>query len=87
MVLAFILNAILAWRDCGFIYKGLFICQALFYSLSLLGWIMERRQVRIKALFIPYYFCMMNYAVAAGIRRYFLKQQSAVWEKSKRKGA
>jgi hypothetical protein len=28
---------------------------------------------------------MMNYAVAAGIRRYFLKQQSAVWEKSKRK--
>ncbi len=85
MVLALILNAFLAFNPGGIIYLGLFICQVGFYTLSLLGWILEKRQVRIKALFIPYYFCMMNYAVAAGIRRYFLKQQSAVWEKSKRK--
>lgn len=85
MVLALILNGLLAFNPGGLIYQGLFICQVGFYTLSILGWILEKRQVRIKALFIPYYFCMMNYAVAAGIRRYFLKQQSAVWEKSKRK--
>ena len=85
MVLALILNSLLAFNPGGLIYQGLIICQVGFYTLSILGWILEKRQVRIKALFIPYYFCMMNYAVAAGIRRYFLKQQSAVWEKSKRK--
>jgi len=85
MMLAFILNFILVVRGCGGIYLLLFVLQALFYASALLGWLLERRRVRVKALFIPYYFCMMNYAVAAGIRRYFLKQQSAAWEKSKRK--
>ncbi len=60
-------------------------CQFLFYMSALMGWAFERRQIRVKALFIPYYFCMMNYAVAAGIRRYLKGSQSAAWEKSKRK--
>jgi biofilm PGA synthesis N-glycosyltransferase PgaC len=85
MMLAFILNIFLALQGYGSIYTALLMLQLLFYVSSLLGWVMERRQVRIKTLFIPYYFCMMNYAVAAGIRRYFLKKQSAAWEKSKRK--
>ncbi len=39
----------------------------------------------MKLLFVPYYFCMMNYAVIAGIRRFYAGKQSAAWEKSKRK--
>lgn len=85
MILAFLLNFLLAMQSGAHIYWVVFAAQALFYTLAGLGWLLEKKQVRIKALFIPYYFCMMNYAVAAGIRRYFLKQQSAVWEKSKRK--
>ncbi len=85
MVLAFILNGIIAFQYHGTVYVTLFAMQVFFYGLAVLGWILEKRQVRIKALFIPYYFCMMNYAVAAGIRRYFLKQQSVTWEKAKRK--
>jgi len=87
MVLALGINAYLALSHFAFagVYSTLFGLQVLFYGAALLGWALERKQIRIKALFIPYYFCMMNYAVAAGIRRYFLKQQSAVWEKSKRK--
>jgi biofilm PGA synthesis N-glycosyltransferase PgaC len=46
---------------------------------------LEKRNIRIKALFIPYYFCVMNYAVLMGIIRYFTKKQSAVWEKAQRK--
>jgi capsid protein len=57
----------------------------LFYFLAFLGFIMEKRQIRIKALFVPYYFCVMNYAVLMGIIRYFTKKQSAVWEKAQRK--
>jgi biofilm PGA synthesis N-glycosyltransferase PgaC len=75
----------------GFCRQGCFvrvaICRAgaiLLFSLFL-GYIMEERQIRIKILFIPYYFCVMNYAVMAGIIRYFTTQQSSVWEKAQRK--
>jgi cellulose synthase/poly-beta-1,6-N-acetylglucosamine synthase-like glycosyltransferase len=85
MVLAFILNCIIVYHQPGKIYLILLACQVLFYTLALLGLLLERMQVRIKALYIPYYFCMMNYAVAAGIRRYIAGSQSAIWEKAKRK--
>lgn len=85
LILALILNAwIVTWND-QLVYKILFVAQALFYVLSLVGWFFESRNMRIKAFFIPYYFCVMNYAVIAGIFRYLKKNQSAAWEKSKRK--
>ncbi|MNY63386.1 hypothetical protein D3C86_2003330 [compost metagenome] len=67
------------------IYKILFGGQVVFYLLSLLGLFFESRQIRVKAFFVPYYFCVMNYAVIAGIVRFLKKNQSAAWEKSKRK--
>ncbi|MGY4538226.1 biofilm PGA synthesis N-glycosyltransferase PgaC [Mucilaginibacter sp. UYNi724] len=85
LILAFITNFATAFAGDGVIYTLLFAGQVVFYSLSLLGYVMEKRHIRIKALFIPYYFCVMNYAVMAGIIRYFTKKQSAVWEKAQRK--
>jgi cellulose synthase/poly-beta-1,6-N-acetylglucosamine synthase-like glycosyltransferase len=82
LILVFFLNALLV--DEKF-YLLLFFAQILFYVLALLGLIMEKRQIRIKALFIPYYFCIMNYAVLMGIIRYFTTTQSAIWEKAQRK--
>lgn len=85
LILAFILNGIIAAQTGEWFYVALFACQCFFYVLALLGWMLEKRQIKIKALFIPYYFCMMNYAVIAGIRRYIKKGQSAAWEKAKRR--
>ena len=85
MIAALILNGIIASEYDDFIYKFLFGAQVTFYLLAAFGWVMETNKVRVKALFIPYYFCMMNYAVMAGIRRYYLKTQSVTWEKAKRK--
>lgn len=85
LILVFILNALILMNDHSGLYLFLFLGQALFYSLSLAGLYFERRNIRFKALFIPFYFCMMNYAVLAGIGRYFKNSQSAAWEKSKRK--
>ena len=59
--------------------------QLLFYGFALLGWIMQSRSIKVKLFFIPYYFCMMNYAVFAGIKRYMNSNQSVLWEKAKRK--
>ncbi|MFD0764791.1 glycosyltransferase family 2 protein [Mucilaginibacter lutimaris] len=85
LILAFITNLATAFAGDGFVYTLLFAGQVVFYLLALLGYVMEKRHIRIKALFIPYYFCVMNYAVLAGIIRYFTKKQSSVWEKAQRK--
>lgn len=85
LIAALVLNGIIAYKTDIFFYKTLFIAQILFYILSLLGMFFERKNIRIKAFFIPYYFCVMNYAVVAGIIRFYRKNQSAAWEKSQRK--
>lgn len=85
MILAFLLNIIIVAGPGGAIYQLLMAGQVLFYGLAFLGFVMEQQQIRVKALFIPYYFCVMNYAVLAGINRYFKGQQSATWEKAQRK--
>jgi len=87
LVLAFMANIWIVSQHGDQFYSLLLIAQCAFYTLALLGLLMERKNIRIKALFIPYYFCMMNYAVAAGILRYINQNQSAAWERSKRKSA
>ncbi|HEY5327378.1 MAG TPA: glycosyltransferase family 2 protein [Mucilaginibacter sp.] len=87
LIVVFALNAALAFKPGVPFYQLFFFAQILFYLLALLGFVMEKRYIRIKILFIPYYFCVMNYAVLMGIIRYFTKRQSAIWEKAQRKGA
>ncbi|GGG98435.1 hypothetical protein GCM10007415_37520 [Parapedobacter pyrenivorans] len=85
LVALFIINANLYFRDSGYIYTLFFYGQVLFYALAIIGYLLERRALKLKVAFIPYYFCVMNYAVLAGIVRYFRGGQSAVWERSNRK--
>jgi cellulose synthase/poly-beta-1,6-N-acetylglucosamine synthase-like glycosyltransferase len=66
-------------------YSTFFYLQIIFYGLAIIGWFLERRQLKIKAIFIPYYFCIMNYAVLAGMIKFFQNKQSAVWVKARRK--
>lgn len=85
LIATLILNGLIVANGGAMLYKILFAAQIMFYFLGLLGLFFESRNMRIKVLFIPYYFCLMNYAVIAGIVRYLKKDQSAAWEKSKRK--
>lgn len=85
LILILVLNAFIVINGGGPVYKVLLGLQILFYLFSLIGMFLESKNIRIKVLFIPYYFCVMNYAVIAGIIRYLKKNQSAAWEKSKRK--
>lgn len=86
MIIAFIINIWLV-SESGLmnIYGLMLLGQLFFYAAALMGWIMEQRQLKIKIFFIPYYFCLMNYAVIAGFVRYFFTKQSVLWEKAKRK--
>ncbi|NIJ53660.1 glycosyltransferase family 2 protein [Dyadobacter arcticus] len=87
MILALILNILIVARGGGWFYGLILAAQFSFYTLALAGWILETRKIKVKALFVPYYFCVMNYAVIAGIRRYIKGSQSAAWDKAKRKSA
>lgn len=58
--------------------------QLIFYAAALLGWVLENRKLKVKLLFIPYYFFIMNYAVFMGFGRYIKKTQSVNWERAKR---
>lgn len=83
LVLIFVINFFLL--NQGMIYQLLMVCQLFFYAAALLGCFLESRKLRVKILFVPFYFCMMNYAVVAGLIRFLKGSQKSTWEKAKRK--
>lgn len=79
----FILNIFLLQNGQP-LYKYLMVAQVAFYSFALLGYLFEQRQMKIKAFFVPYYFCFMNYAMYRGFFRLVAGRQSVKWEKAER---
>jgi len=88
LLLLLVANSALACRDglfsCNFFSVVLWL-QALFYSMALLGWFLENRHIKLKILFVPYYFFIMNLSVYLGLIRYLKKSQDVKWERAKRR--
>lgn len=82
--LILLMNIVMVMQGAHWVYELAMVFQAFFYSLALIGWALENRQLKIKIFFIPYYFCMMNYAVFAGFFRWTRGSQKATWEKARR---
>jgi poly-beta-1,6-N-acetyl-D-glucosamine synthase len=78
----FILNILLAKESTFYTY--ILYAQIFFYATALLGWIFEQLKMKVKAFYVPYYFCVMNYSVYRGFFRLIAGKQSVIWEKSKR---
>lgn len=66
------------------LYKILFLAQVVFYVLALVGYWFENQKIRIKLLFVPFYFSFMNYCAIKGYNRYRQGITSGIWEKAKR---
>ena len=66
------------------LYSTLFWLQLLFYAGALIGWFLENISIKIKLLFVPYYFFIMNLSVVLGFFRYMKKTQSVNWERAQR---
>jgi cellulose synthase/poly-beta-1,6-N-acetylglucosamine synthase-like glycosyltransferase len=77
------INLLLAFQN-GIFYKAILVCHILFYAAGGLGWYFQKKEMKIKIFFIPYYFLMMNYAVILGFIRFIKGSQSAIWEKAQR---
>ncbi|RYC72123.1 glycosyltransferase family 2 protein [Spirosoma sordidisoli] len=62
----------------------LFIGQCAFYGAAWLGYRLEHRQLRVKVLFVPFYFTFMNGCAILGFQRYWRGNTSGIWEKARR---
>jgi cellulose synthase/poly-beta-1,6-N-acetylglucosamine synthase-like glycosyltransferase len=65
-------------------YQLCLVGQVSFYFIAAIGHILREKKIGIKGFFVPYYFCMMNFSVFAGVARLLRKQQTVIWEKSER---
>lgn len=77
------LNVILAW-DGSIFYTVLLALQLLFYAAALGGYILSRKSIKNKALFVPYYFLFMNVCVFRGVAYLMRNKGRGVWEKARR---
>lgn len=84
LLLAIVSNALLVIAQAGNIYVVTGIAQVCFYGAALIGYLLAKRQKKVKYFYIPFYFVFMNVAVYIGCIRYFRKRQSAVWERAQR---
>lgn len=65
-------------------YMVFFYLQVFMYLVAWVGWVFERRKIRFRLLFVPFYFAIMNVASVLGWVRFLSGKQSVRWEKSKR---
>jgi len=65
-------------------YLVFLLLQIMMYVLAFVGWLLEKRKIRFKVLFVPFYFVAMNYASIKGMLRFIKGKQSVNWEKSRR---
>ena len=78
------LNAVLVATGAGWGYSLLLVLQGFFYLLALTGWFFANRDIKVKLLYVPYYFLFMNVSVFLGLRRYLAGKQSVLWDKALR---
>jgi len=82
IVIAFISNLLLIKESD--VYLELFILQLVFHVAAAAGWYLGNRNIKIKALHVPFYFEFMHYCVVMGWIRYFKGNQKATWQKATR---
>lgn len=80
------LNLFLLYPEAAsvWLYQVFAAGQLIFYLWVVLGWILSKKDIRTKYLFIPYYFLFMNLNVFKGIAYLKNFKGLAVWEKAKR---
>ncbi|KAA0227211.1 glycosyltransferase family 2 protein [candidate division KSB1 bacterium] len=82
---ALLSNALLVTQSPFFLVIG--IGQILFYMLATVGWLQSQRGAIPRAFYVPYYFCLVNYASLLGILNYYRGQTFTMWQTVREPGA
>lgn len=78
MVIIFFLNLALLNEP---LYFNLFILQLIFYALALVGFAL-RHKSKIKIFYIPFYFCLVNFAALMALWKFIKNEQTRTWNKA-----
>ncbi|RYY51212.1 MAG: glycosyltransferase family 2 protein [Chitinophagaceae bacterium] len=66
------------------LYNLFFWAQVAFYAAAFAGWLFTQINIKVKLLYVPYYFVFMNVALYLGFIRFMKKSQTVLWDKAKR---
>jgi biofilm PGA synthesis N-glycosyltransferase PgaC len=83
LVMVFCGSAVAAASTSSPLWTGFTGVQALFYLLSVAGWLSARMR-RWPFCYIPYYFCAVNLAATLGVWRFLRGRQAITWQKVSR---
>jgi poly-beta-1,6-N-acetyl-D-glucosamine synthase len=83
LLILLIVNVLLV-SNSNVIYAVFLGLQLGFYTLAILGWYFENKRIKVKVLFVPYYFFIMNLCVYMGLFRFLKGKQSVSWERAQR---
>jgi cellulose synthase/poly-beta-1,6-N-acetylglucosamine synthase-like glycosyltransferase len=83
LLVLLIVNVLLA-PNVNAIYMIILVLQLAFYAFAIFGWYFENKRIKVKVLFVPYYFFIMNLCVYLGLFRFLKGKQSVSWERAQR---
>jgi cellulose synthase/poly-beta-1,6-N-acetylglucosamine synthase-like glycosyltransferase len=78
MIAALVSNAFLL--DAGLLYQVLFGLQLVLYGSALAALVLERSRIRVRGLFVPLYFCMINLAPLLAYWSLMKGEKKVVWD-------
>ena len=84
LITLFVSNFLIVLVAGNLFYQIMLFLQVVFYGMAIAGWMFARKDIRVKILYIPFYFLFMNVAVFIGFGRYIRKKQTVVWDKAAR---
>lgn len=64
-------------------YLGIFVLQVAFYLAAFTGYLLEKVGVKVKLLYVPYFFCLVNAAAISGVLNMIFGGKLSTWEKAK----
>ena len=65
-------------------YLAVLFAQAIFYALAAIGFVLARRDVRIKLFYFPFYFAFANAALALALLRWPRRKYDYAWKRTER---
>lgn len=84
LITLFLSNIVVLINGGGLFYAVFLLLQLFFYALAFFGMFYANKNIKLKTLYVPYYFLFMNISVFLGFNRFLKKQQTVLWEKASR---
>lgn len=61
-------------------FKIILSAYTVFFVAAASGWLVDRMGIKVRALVVPYYFCLVNLAASTGIVDFFRNKQAVSWK-------